>query len=281
MNRSDSSIQSPQYGDCLWRCEAGGIAYSEKVYSPRLVIPRHVHAGEMVMMLALAGELTEVRDRSRDECPTYGFIFNPAGEAHGNVFGADGARCLVIEVDAERSTAVREHSPAFDRPLCAPDARLATLGRRICHEFHIGDDASRLAVEGLTLELLAAIARRRADGGAGRPPDWLQRARDYLHDRCAERFDLTELARAVGVHPAHLAREFRSRFHCTAGEYVRRLRLDRAVERLAQSDDSIAVIAAQAGFYDQSHLSRAVKAHTGLSPAAYRTAERRRKWRTQ
>jgi AraC family transcriptional regulator len=281
MSRSDSNIHPLQFGDCLWRSEVGGFAYSEKVYSPHLVIPRHVHSEEMVMMLTLAGELMEVRDKSRDECPARGFIFNPAGEAHSNVFGHEGARCLVIEVDALRSKATREYSSAFDQPLCAPDARLAALGRRIRQEFQVGDEAARLAVEGLTLELLAMIARRRQRANARRPPDWLRQARDYLHDCFSERFDLTELARVAGVHPTHLAREFRRHFHCTAGEYVRRLRLDRVVQRLSQSEESIAEIAADAGFYDQSHFSRAVKAHTGLSPAAYRAAHRGRKSRTR
>jgi AraC family transcriptional regulator len=272
----DPNIHPLQFGDCLWRSEIDGFAYSEKVYPPRLVIPRHVHAEEIVMMLALAGELMEIRDKSRDDCPTRGFILNPAGEAHSNLFGHEGARCLVIEVGARRSKTAREYSSAFDRPMCAPDARLAALGRRIRQEFQVGDEAAPLAVEGLTLELLAIIARRREGANARRPPDWLRQTRDYLHDCFSERFDLTELARVAGVHPAHLAREFRRHFHCTAGEYVRRLRLDRAVQRLSQSEESIAEIAVDAGFYDQSHFSRAVKAHTGLSPAAYRAAKRRR-----
>jgi AraC family transcriptional regulator len=128
---------------------------------------------------------------------------------------------------------------------------------------------------------MAIIARRHEGANARRPPDWLREARDYLHDSFSERFDLTELARVAGVHPAHLAREFRRHFHCTAGEYVRRLRLDRAVQQLSQSEESIAEIAADAGFYDQSHFSRAVKAHTGLSPAAYRAAQRGRKSSTK
>jgi AraC family transcriptional regulator len=281
MSRSDLNIHPLQFGDCLWRSEVGGFAYSEKVYSPNLVIPRHIHDEEMVMMMALMGEFIEIRDNSRDECSASGFIFNPAGVAHSNVFGPEGTRCLVIKASALRSRAAREYSSAFDQPLCAPDPLLAALGRRIRQEFQVGDEAAPLAIEGLTLELLAMIARRHEGANARRPPAWLRQARDYLHDCFSERFDLTELARVAGVHPAHLAREFRRHFHCTAGEYLRRLRLDRAVRRLSQSEESIAEIAADVGFYDQSHFSRAVKAHTGLSPAAYREAQRGGKSRTK
>jgi AraC family transcriptional regulator len=42
------------------------------------------------------------------------------------------------------------------------------------------------------------------------------------------------------------------------------------MRRLVESDDPIAAIALAAGFADQSHLTRALKARTGLTPAVYR-----------
>jgi AraC family transcriptional regulator len=281
MKNSDHQTQSLPYGHCLRRSELGGFVYSEKVYPPHLVIPRHIHDEEAVLMMVLAGDMIEVRDTARDECRPRSIALNPAGEAHGSVFGREGARCLVIEVGAPRLKAARDCSAAFDEPLCTSEEHLAGLAWRIHRELRSDDEAARLAVEGLTLELLAEIVRRPTTARQRPSPDWLQQARDYLHARFSERFDLTELASAVGVHPAHLAREFRRHFHCTAGEYVRRLRLDQAIQQLLRSEESIAEIAASAGFYDQSHFSRAVKAHTGLSPAAYRAARRDRKSHTQ
>ena len=55
------------------------------------------------------------------------------------------------------------------------------------------------------------------------------------------------------------------------GAYVRALRLNWAAERLAASRDSIAQIALQAGFYDQSHFSRTFKRQFGCTPLEYRT----------
>jgi AraC family transcriptional regulator len=281
MERSGHQTQPLTFGHCLRRSETGGFVYSEKVYSSHLVIPRHIHNEEAVLMVVLAGYMLEVRDTGRDECRPRSLALNPAGEAHGSLFGTEGARCLVIEVGAPRLKAARECSAAFAEPLCTSDERLVGLAWGIHGELRSGDEAARLAVEGLTLELLAEIARRPTTARQRPSPDWLQEARDYLHASFSERFDLTELARAVGVHPAHLAREFRRHFHCTAGEYVRRLRLDRALEQLLRSEESIAEIATSSGFYDQSHFSRAIKARTGLSPAAYRAARRDRKSRTQ
>ena len=55
------------------------------------------------------------------------------------------------------------------------------------------------------------------------------------------------------------------------GEYARRRRLDYARRQLADPDRPLAQIAADAGFADQSHLTRVFKRFTGLTPGQYRT----------
>jgi AraC-like DNA-binding protein len=76
----------------------------------------------------------------------------------------------------------------------------------------------------------------------------------------------------AGVHPVHLTRVFRLHYGTPVGAYVRGLRLDWAAGRLTASGQCIAEIALQAGFYDQSHFTRAFKRRFGLTPRAYRRA---------
>ena len=81
---------------------------------------------------------------------------------------------------------------------------------------------------------------------------------------------LAELAAGVGVHPVTLARAFRRTFGCTIGEYLRRLRIERAAEQLATGTQPLAEIALAAGFADQSHFSNVFRRRVGMSPSAYR-----------
>ena len=85
-----------------------------------------------------------------------------------------------------------------------------------------------------------------------------------------EALTLAEVAAVGGVHPAHLAREFRRHHHTSVASYVRCLRLTWAQGRLASSGDSIASVALEAGFADQSHFTRAFRRHSGLTPHAFR-----------
>jgi AraC family transcriptional regulator len=60
----------------------------------------------------------------------------------------------------------------------------------------------------------------------------------------------------------------------SVGEYLRRLRLDWAASQLAATETPLALLAAEAGFADQSHFTRAFKRHAGLTPARYRSMVR-------
>jgi AraC-like DNA-binding protein len=51
---------------------------------------------------------------------------------------------------------------------------------------------------------------------------------------------------------------------------VRTLRLEWVAARLLESEQSLAGLALAAGFADQSHLTRAFKQYSGLTPQAYR-----------
>jgi AraC family transcriptional regulator len=147
----------------------------------------------------------------------------------------------------------------------------ALLAHRLYAEFRAEDEAAGLAVEGLLLELLAAVAR---SGAVARhhAPRWAAVALSLLRDAPGERHSLASVASEVGVHPATLARGFRRAYGCSVGTMQRRLRLEYAARQLATTTWPLARIAQMAGFYDQSHFTNAFRRHLGRSPLQYRRA---------
>jgi YesN/AraC family two-component response regulator len=72
-------------------------------------------------------------------------------------------------------------------------------------------------------------------------------------------------------HPAYVSREFSKYFiNLSFGEYIRKLRIEKATDLLRSSKHSLSEIAYLNGFSDQSHFTRIFKKHTGKSPAEFR-----------
>ena len=77
------------------------------------------------------------------------------------------------------------------------------------------------------------------------------------------------------VSPSHLAHAFRRFYRVTPGDYVREVRADWAARELVETDRPVSVIALDAGYSDQSHLTRELRRRLGVTPLAHRSANRR------
>ena len=249
----------------------GGIAVTQFTQPPNQRLPWHVHDNASLCFV-LAGSYSERIGTAEHECPPHSVVYKPPCERHADRFGAVGGTCLLMELTSARLSAVDESASWTARPIQARNAPLAAAGHRLYREFSRPDAFSAMVVEGLMLEMLGETARQQVRGTGTEQPAWLARVRDVLHD-CHERpLTLSLVAREVGVHPAHLARTFRQHFKSSIGEYVRRLRIDRASRELLETSAPIVDIALRAGFFDQSHFSKAFRQQTGMSPARFRTA---------
>jgi AraC-like DNA-binding protein len=96
----------------------------------------------------------------------------------------------------------------------------------------------------------------------------------FIHGRWREGFTLAELAEAVQVSPFHLVRIFRQYVGVPPSAYRRAVQID-AAQILLKAGWRLADVAVECGFYDQSHLNRNFKAHTGLTPRQYLHGEQR------
>jgi len=216
------------------------------------------------LAIVLDGALVKSFQRRSRELAGGTAITIPAGAAHSARFGRAGARIVLV-------TFAREDEAAVDRIAELRERELVWLAWRLAAELRAADAAAPLAAEGLALELLAATTREKErDRERRRPPAWLASAEELLRARVREKVTLGELAQTAGVHPAHLARAFRTHYGSSVGEYGRRLRLAWAAAELARGERPLAEIAVEAGFADQSHFTRVFKRHVGSTPAQYR-----------
>ncbi len=255
------------HGKLLRSRQANGLFLTETSYPPGLKLSKHAHEYAH-FCLVLQGAFRDDDDRVSRSCASLSVIFRPAGANHSDEFFGHGGRCLNIEIEPPTLDHVRDCARLPDSPVAFRNGLLAALISRAYGEFRTSDGLSELAIEALVLEMLVEVSRCSATDYVN--PQWLKRARELIQARFAEPLSLHEIAGAVGVNPAHLAREFHHSYRLTVGDYIRQLRIDFACSQLSKTNARLSEIAVAAGFYDQSHLTRTFKRLIGLTPGDYR-----------
>ncbi len=155
--------------------------------------------------------------------------------------------------------------------ICWPELTvLFEAHRAIVDAICAGDAVAAEDIAGAHLDAVwYRLAETQAD--ASLPDDPLARARTYLDFHLHEQVRLGFLAQYVAqTSPGHLARLFRQNFDCSFTEYLRELRLRKAVKLLLGSSQPICRIAAMVGYADASRFSLHFRRRYGLSPRAYR-----------
>lgn len=190
-------------------------------------------------------------------------VWNPAGVEHRDCFDEAGGRFLSVSFNPPPGA--RRDEPRRLR------GRAGSAARRLVGataRFRPGDD---LILEGLALEM-AAGALSPSDLAEDPAPGWVWRAREVIGDLASRPgLEVRDVAAAVGVHPVALARRYRRHFGQTPGAAIRQMRADLASGLVGRSGD-LAGVAADAGYADQSHMTREFLTIYGLTPGQYRGA---------
>jgi len=258
------------FGASERRYDGEGISIAHTLFSTDLVIPRHEHQNPFFCFVT-AGVGTRSWPAHTGHEEAMSLTFFPAGLPHANRWYGAGGQALHLEFTPHWLEQLSGRTRVLERPDDFIGGPPVSVMRRLVAECRIQDAVTSLAVEGLVLELVAACERERhPTPGISRRRRWLARVEAILRERFDAPPTLEELATEASVSPDYLARCFHGHFGYTIGEYVRRLRLDHACERLAHGDEPLAVIAQSAGFADQSHFTRVFRCTLGVTPRVYR-----------
>ena len=93
---------------------------------------------------------------------------------------------------------------------------------------------------------------------------------EYIRERYAEPIAIPEAARAIGLSQRQLERRFKETFRTSPRQYVVRLRVLIASDRLLHSNAAITDIALECGFYDHSSFIRHFRSVFETTPLLYR-----------
>jgi len=129
-----------------------------------------------------------------------------------------------------------------------------------------------LLIEALATHLVKYYAEETctAKEAGGFPKYLLETTLDYINRGLDRNLSLEEIALAVGIEPARLARAFRASTGKSIHRYLNERRVEEAKILLTKSEVSIAEVARRVGFDSEERFRINFRRRTGLTPAAYR-----------
>lgn len=238
--------------------------------------PRHLHE-EYIIGVVVQG-VEEINHRGTTYAAPAGsvILINP-GEPHSNysinaqgftyrTFYPSAALLGQINHDITRQT----HAPRFLMPVIQHGAVFELLLRL---HVKLEQTNSTLEQESEFISVMARLFAECSSGGAPAAPAvgghrYIKIAREYLEANYTENVSLRQLASVSSISPFHLLRTFHDVVGLPPFEYQTQLRLSRA-KKLLRDGWSIADVAAETGFADQSHLTRHFKRVVGVTPGKY------------
>jgi len=166
-------------------------------------------------------------------------------------------------ISAGLSYNIKDDQQLLESGMIIYDA-LYTWAKHLQNEKH-----TQNPIENLLLDVYKRFLKQKT----GKVPAWAKELKEIIQDQIDTNLALSlkEISQSLDVHPTYLSREFSKYFDdLSFGDYIRKLRIEKAVALLKDPTHSLAEIAYLTGFSDQSHFARIFKKTIGKSPLAYR-----------
>ncbi|WP_294646603.1 AraC family transcriptional regulator [uncultured Aureimonas sp.] len=245
----------------------------------------HAHAEYLVGVITAGAHSVWCRGERHSVLPGTLMTMRPGDVHHGNaaidagwvqrMFYVD--ERTMAEILGDRRDASSAPLPDFDR--CnRRDAGLAARLERIHDRVHasrlaLSRDAAWVAFADVVSLLAGGTADEEAKGSASDAR--ARRLVDYLHAHVSEDVGLDTLSSLASLRRRQTIELFRRHTGLPPHAYHIGLKVRLVQDRL-RAGEAVAAAAAEAGFADQSHMSRHFAAIVGLTPAAYQQAGRDR-----
>lgn len=221
----------------------------------------HAHRNSYLSIL-LSGLYSEVTSDSQKIISPCKILYRPAHYKHKNQFITDSTKCFNIEFSPEW----------FERN----DINAKKIQPQI-QDIQNYPFVLQLLVDFLQQrkldffeELLMRLITSDEKGTNPLRQPWLGKLVQILDNEIEQNHSLKNLSERVFVHPNYMSRVFKNHFGVTIGQYQMDKKIKAATQKLFIEKNSIAQIALDCGFFDESHFIKTFKACHKITPHQFR-----------
>jgi AraC-like DNA-binding protein len=139
-------------------------------------------------------------------------------------------------------------------------------------------EASRYSVTVISsyLNILLTKMLRAASSDTDIEKDIWQSLKEYINTNTEEKMTLSSLAAKCFYNPSYFSRVFKQKFGSSPTEYIRSIRVRRAMDMLRAGDGTVEEVAEAVGFSDKSSFYHAFSKISGMTPAEYRANSKKK-----
>jgi len=236
-----------------------GIVVSETEYTKTVSEGWHYHVNNHITYILQGGNREQRKNDEAQALPGKLLIY-PSGIPHRNLNTVYPSKNINLEVDDKF---LLRHNLTFS---ISSSVDLKFLLLKIYKECIISDNDSKASIEASVLNIFKSLHEEHDHIS----PRWVAAIAEVLHDRWNENVSLAELSQELKLHPVTVSKNFPKHFNSTLGEYSRKIKIDKAISLIRQSNRLLTEIALECGFFDQSHFIKTFKHVTGFTPLQYR-----------
>jgi AraC family transcriptional regulator len=241
---------------------AGVYQFRRSLNLPHCTLGKHRHP-EARIVFPLAGRFRTSHGKRELPVSIGTAMYRPAWDEHEDSYdGPVDSLALLLPADA-----------VCQGPFVMRDPALQGVMRSLQTEWDIHDSAASLVMEGLATLLTSVVQHHRPVERRGKT-HWIAMVRDQLEASYATTPTLAALAHSVDRDATYVAATFKKVYGTSVGTYLREWRLWQARSRMEREDMSLAMIALECGYSDQSHFTRQFKRLFSVTPAGYRRRHR-------
>ena len=279
--RSNSRSEKGGEATAFWRSSLlSGVNFFKASFNAAHVFSRHTHDQYSIAVIERGAPTFTCRGAARLAPPGSFLLINP-DEPHEGRSATDRAyRMMYVEPSAlarlldHNSAGLRSnYLPLFRWPV-VEDPSLSTEYLTL-HRALETRSLSALEAESRMLAFLTVLVGRHADGrivaSDHQHTPLVRSIRQYLEAHFYEDPSLSDLSELTGVGRFALLRQFRREVGLPPHGYLTQVRL-REARRQLLTGKSPALVAAEVGFVDQSHLIKRFRSAFGMTPGQYVTA---------
>ncbi|WP_298898644.1 helix-turn-helix transcriptional regulator [uncultured Psychroserpens sp.] len=254
------------YGSQNSEISVNGILLSQYSYTVDKT-DWHYHENPYFMFV-LDGNMRDCNKKTKTLCPSGSLMYNNWQEIHYGTKHSNKASGFHLEFQRDWFKTNNINIDLLEGSLLIQNPQIHLLFAKLYHEFMCSDDFSQISIELIVLQICDALNGKKEHSDAS-IPDWVAKLEELLYYDTSN-LNLNDLSNQLNIHPVHISRAAPKYLNTNLGEYIRRLKMQKAIPLILDASNSLTEIAYQSGFSDQSHFNRVFKYYFNMNPSSFR-----------